>query len=151
VLNAARIAPSANNRQPWQYVMVQEVKTINKIALLANEQMFIAKAPVVIVLCGRKYVNPHSWLGESIYVLEAAISLDHLVLAARNEGLGTCWVGAFDRKGTEEFLGIPPEFPPIMITPLGYPREETAFRPIRGRKSLEEICFWERFGQKSIS
>lgn len=148
ILDAARVAPSANNRQPWRYIVVRNAETIHRIAELSANQMFIAEAPVVIVLCGRKYVNPYSWFGEWMYLLEAAISMDHLVLAARNEGLGTCWVGAFDKLGIEELLNIPSSFPPIMITPLGYPRDESAFFSVIDRHPLREICFSEEFGNE---
>jgi nitroreductase len=148
VLDAARVAPSANNRQPWRYIVVREAQTIYRIAQLAANQMFIAEAPVVVVLCGRKYVNQHSWFGECMYLLEAAISMDHLMLAARNEGLGTCWVGAFDKRGIEDLLNIPPNFPPIMITPLGYPKDQSVFSDVIDRYPLMEICFSEEYGNE---
>jgi nitroreductase len=110
--------------------------------------MFIAEAPIVVVLCGRKYVNHHSWFGECMYLLEAAISMDHFVLAARNEGLGTCWVGAFDKQGIEKLLDIPPDFPPVMITPLGYPRDKYAFSEVIDRESLDKISYSEKYGRK---
>ena len=84
-----------------------------------------------------------------MYLLEAAISMDHLVLAARNEGLGTCWVGAFDKWGIEELLDIPPDFPPVMLTPLGYPKDKIAFSEVIDRKPINEICYSEKFGNRS--
>ena len=146
ILNAARLAPSANNRQPWRYIIIRDTEKINQIAQLASNQLFIAEAPVVVVICGLRYTNRHSWFGESMYILETAISIEHLVLAARNEGLGTCWVGAFDKQGVEKLLNIPQGSPPIMITPLGYPKDESAFSDVVDRYPLREICYSEKYG-----
>jgi len=150
ILNAARLAPSANNRQPWRYIIVKDTEKKNQIAQLASNQSFIAEAPVVVVICGLRYLNRHSWFGENMYILETAISIEHFVLAARNEGLGTCWVGAFDKQGIEKLLNIPQGSPPIMITPLGYPKDESAFSNVIDRYPLREICYSEEYGN-SIS
>ncbi len=148
VLNAARLAPSANNGQPWRYIMVRDTNKIQQIAKLAADQLFISEAPVVIVLCGRRYVNAHSWIGDCMYLLEVGISMDHLVLASRNEGLGTCWVGAFNKHRIMELLRIHDEYPPVMITPLGYPQDDSVFQETSDRYQLEEICFSEVYGNQ---
>jgi nitroreductase len=139
VLDAARLAPSANNKQPWRYIIVREQPRREEIARIAANQTFIAQAPVVIVLCAQQYVDHNSWIGENMYLVDATISMDHLVLAARNEGLGTCWIGAFDRKGVEEMFGLPGDVHPIVLTPLGYPASDGAFGEDTVRKSLDAV------------
>ena len=148
VLEAARLAPSANNVQPWRYVVIRDAGKIREIARLAAGQMFIAEAPVVVVLCARSYVDRYSWIGGNMYLVDATISMDHLVLAARSEGLGTCWIGAFDRNGIEKLLNIPSGVHPLMITPLGYPRDDSAFSDAAYRRPLNEICFSEEYGNE---
>ena len=149
VLEAARLAPSANNVQPWRYVIVRDPGRVRELARLAAGQMFIAQAPVVLVLCAEAYVDRGSWIGGNMYLVDATISMDHLVLAARNEGLGTCWVGAFDRGGLEKFLDLPSGVHPVMITPLGYPRSESAFSEATYRRPLGEMCFAEEYGGRA--
>jgi nitroreductase len=73
------------------------------------------------------------------------ISFDHLVLAAAAEGLGTCWIANFDPKVVSDVLGIPAEYEPLLLTPLGYPG--TVSQP-RGRKELDEIIYRERWSEK---
>ena len=147
VLEAARLAPSANNVQPWRYVVVRDPDRAQELAGLAAGQMFIAQAPVVIVLCAEAYVDRGSWIGENMYLVDATISFDHLILAARNEGLGTCWIGAFDRAGVERFLRLPKGVHPVMMTPLGYPRNDSAFSDAAYRQPLGETCFSEAYGE----
>ena len=148
VLEAARLAPSANNVQPWRYIVIRDPGRIREVATLAAGQMFIAQAPVVIVLCGESYTDRYSWIGGNMYLVDATISMDHLILAARNEGLGTCWVGAFDRSGIERLLGVPRGVHPLMITPLGYPRSDSAFSDAAYRRPLNETCFSEEYGKE---
>ena len=71
--------------------------------------------------------------------MDLAIAFDHLVLAATAEGLGTCWIGAFEQGPLKEILGIPEEIEPILLTPLGYPDEAP---PARGRKPGKEFIHW---------
>jgi nitroreductase len=147
VLESARTAPSANNVQPWRYIVIKNKERINRIASLASGQMFIAGAPVVIALCGEKYLDRGSWISDNMYLIDTTISMDHLILAARNEGLGTCWIGAFDRKGVEKFLNLPKGIHPIMLTPLGYPKTKTAFSDRTYRREIDQICFLEEYGK----
>ena len=96
ILNCARMAPSANNVQPWRFVVAHDEKMRKAIAKASANQSFIAEAPVVIVCCGKRYVDRWSWIKKNMYLVDTTIAIDHLTLAARNEGLGTCWIGAFD-------------------------------------------------------
>ncbi|MCD6529852.1 nitroreductase family protein [Candidatus Bathyarchaeota archaeon] len=145
VLDAARVAPSGANRQPWKFIVVRNEDLKRKVAEACNHQMFISKAPVVIVACGRDIgYNRGGYMGSLSMVMDVTIAMTHLVLAARAEGLGTCWIGAFNNEELKKILEIPPEYNVVAITPLGYPKDE-AFTQSMNRKSLEEIVCYEKF------
>lgn len=135
VLEAARVAPSANNGQPWRFVVVKDAATRGKIAVAANGQMFVADAPVVIVCCGKRSNR-----------IDMGIAIEHLALAARNEGLGTCWVGAFQEAPIRKLLGVPGDHDIVMLLPVGYPVSQEQFSAASERLGLDEIVFSERFG-----
>lgn len=136
VLNAARLAPSANNVQPWKFILVKEGKLRREVAKYCWNQTFIAEAPVVIVACGLPTTSKIGGYESSIYV-DVAIAVDHLTLAARAEGLGTCWIGAFDNDKLKRILEIPKEANIIVVIPIGYPKG--SFGNMGYRKKLDEI------------
>ena len=146
ILDAARVAPSANNIQPWHFIVVKDEKRKKEVARLSFDQTFIAEAPVVIVCCGSKYHDRYSWISDNTYIIDVSIAVDHLTLAARNEGLGTCWIGAFDHSGMKKLLEMPENYDVIVLTPLGYPRTNSVFRGTSSRKDLKEIVSYEKFG-----
>ncbi|MCJ7813132.1 nitroreductase family protein, partial [bacterium] len=90
VLEAARLAPSAKNRQEWMFVVVQNEETRKRLSIAACEQHFVAEAPVVIAGCSleSEYVMPCGQFG---YVIDLAIAMDHMTLMATSLDLGTCW------------------------------------------------------------
>ncbi len=148
ILEASQAAPSANNVQPWHYVVMRDNEKKQQVARLCSGQSFIAEADVVIACCSKRYLDRYSWLGDRMYIVDATISLDHLVLAARSEGLGTCWIGAFDARqhaGLKKLLGVPGEYDIPMVTPLGYPVKDNAFGPTTRRKALETIVSYDTF------
>lgn len=147
VLSAAQSAPSANNVQPWRYIVVKDEAMRQKIADVALSQTFIAEAPVVVVCCGKNYHDRYSWIADNMFLVDSTISFDHLTLAARNEGLGTCWIGAFDHPQLKELLDVPAGYDILVLTPLGYPKSDSAFKPVKNRKPLSEIIFHEKFGK----
>jgi nitroreductase len=141
VLEAARLAPSASNRQNWRFVVVKDPATRSLLSDAAKGQVFVAQAPVVIVACGTdtKYVMT---CGQAAYTVDVTIAVDHMTLAAAAEGLGTCWIGAFYEDRVKEILGIPMDVRVVALLPLGYPAETPGPRP---RKSLGEIVALERW------
>ncbi|HPP11910.1 MAG TPA: nitroreductase family protein, partial [bacterium] len=149
ILEAARQAPSGNNRQPWHFIVVQEAALKEKIAAACYEQSFVRDAAAVIVACGQKYPNPYQPLGDNCYLIDVTIAVDHLILAARNEGLGSCWVGAFHPEPIKKLLGIPAGLTVVMVVPLGYPESETCFHSGSSRKPLSEIVSREQYGRKT--
>jgi nitroreductase len=143
VLEAARIAPSGSNRQPTRLVVIKEEGTKKKLVPLCHDQAFIATAPVVVAACGRdiKY-NRGGWMGRYAMVVDVAIAVDHLTLAARAEGLGTCWIGSFNGPGLKKFLKLPEDVEVVALTPIGYPEGDPFGEP-EGRIPLEEFVLWE--------
>jgi nitroreductase len=137
ILEAARLAPSGSNRQPWHFIVVKDPETKKKLGL----HSWAAEAPVVLVGC----IDPTEgrW-----YVIDGSIAFEHIVLAATNFGLGTCWMGRFlENLGeTDErikrVLDIPEHMRVLAVTPLGFPAKEPEQRKI---KTLHEIVHYEKF------
>ncbi|HOK56061.1 MAG TPA: nitroreductase family protein [bacterium] len=149
VLNAARIAPSGNNRQPWKFIIIKDRKIKEKMIALCDGQEFVAESPVLIVACGKNiHYNRGRWMGDYSVIVDVAIAVDHLTLAARAEGLGTCWIGSFDNEGIKKFLGIPEDVNVVALTPLGYPENPNVFKETKNRKSLEEIICYDKWEEK---
>jgi len=147
VLDTARLAPSGNNRQPWRFIVVRNAATRQALVPLCHNQAFIAEAPVVVVACAVDIKrNYGGYMGWGSVLVDVAIAVDHLTLAARAEGLGTCWIGAFDNAGVKKLLGIPDDVNVVALTPLGYPASKTAFSAQTSRVSLSEIVMKERWG-----
>jgi nitroreductase len=141
VLDAARLAPSGSNRQPWKFVVVKDRQTRQKLAQAAEGQTFVGKAPVVIAAVA---TMPELVMicGVAEYAVDLAIAVDHLTLAAVNEGLGTCWIGAFSQEKVCDILKIPKSCRTVALLPLGFPKQPG--RP-KVRKSLDEIVCYETF------
>lgn len=149
ILEAVRVAPSGNNKQPWHFIVVRDCDKKEKIAQACYEQSFVSQAAAVIVCCGQKYPNPYQPHADSCYLIDVAIAVDHLILAARNEGVGSCWVGAFHPEPIRKLLHIPESMQIIMVVPLGYPEEEQAFNDRTYRKPLAEIVSYDSYSQKT--
>ena len=141
VLEAARLAPSGSNRQPWKFVVVKDRQTRQKLAQAAEGQTFVGKAPVVIIAVA---TMPELVMicGVEEYPVDLAIAVDHLTLAAVDEGLGTCWIGAFSQEKVRDILKIPKSCRTVALLPLGFPKQQG--RP-KVRKSLDEIVCYETF------
>jgi nitroreductase len=135
VLEAARLAPSANNRQDWKFIVVREAARRKKLVEPCNNQTFIAEAPLVVVACTTDAKRTMR-SGYQCAAVDVTIAVDHLTLAATALGLGTCWIGAFDAKKVAAALDLPPEVVPVHVLPMGYAAETPAARP---RKGLSEI------------
>jgi len=142
ILEAARLAPSAVNRQPWDFIVVTDPGVRKKLGVAYPKEWFI-NAPVIIVACAHP---ARAWIrkdGEEYWKVDVAIAMQNLILTAWEEGLGTCWIGAFDEQEVKKALGIPPEVRVVAMTPLGYPAEEKG--PVTDRKPLDEIVHYEHW------
>jgi nitroreductase len=142
VLEAGRLAPSARNMQDWKFVVVKDPGLRRRLAEAARNQEFVGQAPVVIAACGTSdYVMT---CGQFTYPIDVAIAVDHMTLSAVEEGLGTCWIGAFYEDKVKEILGIPQTIRVVALLPLGYPAEtaKTAKAEPKPRKPLEDIVVY---------
>jgi nitroreductase len=139
ILEAARLAPSWANTQCWHFVVVTDQAVKDKVAEAG--MTFVARAPVVIVGCADP-AKPGAKGDIPNYLVDMGIALEHLILAATERGLGTCWVGGFEEATARKALGVPENIRVVAMTPLGYPAEEPA---ARSRKSLEDIVSYNQY------
>lgn len=146
VLNAVRISPSGSNRQPWRFILITDETLRQKMIAVCNHQKFVAEAPVIVVACGQRLsLNRGGYMGEMSTLLDVTIAFTHLILAARVEGLGTCWIGVFSNDEIKKLLEIPEGDEVVAATPLGYPLSEDAFTANAKRKTLDEIASVNKF------
>jgi nitroreductase len=142
ILEAARLAPSAFNKQRWRFVVVRDKQTKAELTQIAQVPLFAGLAPVIIVACA----NADSCVmhyGQPCYPIDVAISLDHIMLSALEYDLGTCWVSMFDEIKVREILGIPEEIRVIALLSLGYPADPSGVD--KRRLPLEQIVKYEKW------
>lgn len=142
VLEAARLAPTAANRQPFQLIVLQTAGREEEIGQIYRRPWFV-QAPTIIAVCA---VSSQAWVRESdrfnARLIDAAIVADHLILAATNLGLGTCWIAAFNVDVARSVLRLPLQVEPVIFTPLGYPADVPGPKV---RKPLAELVRYEHW------
>ncbi len=141
VLEAARLAPTAANRQSFQLIVIHTAGKEEELSRIYHRPWFV-QAPIVICACG---IPSRSWVrvdGKNYCDVDVAIAMDHLILAAIDLGLGTCWIAAFDPTAAREILRLPDEVEPIAFTPLGYPDDQPKEKK---RKSIGELVRYEHW------
>ncbi len=144
VLEAGRLAPSAKNRQEWRFVVVRNAETRAKLMAAAKNQSFVGEAPVIIACCAETDDSIMT-CGQLSYPIDVAIAIDHMTLKATEEGLGTCWIGAFFEDQAKAALGVPKDIRVVEMLALGYTKHGETGRP-KHRKAMEEIVHWEKWG-----
>jgi nitroreductase len=159
ILESARLAPSWANTQCWKFIVVRDVNLKAQIAdtLITHGASGVNRAseairvaPVLIVGCAEKNVAGYyqgttpTDKGDTWLMFDVALAMEHIVLTATSFGLGTVLVGLFDYHKVEALLGIPENHCVVAMTPIGYPQFQPEPRP---RKKIEEIVFYEKFGQ----
>ena len=140
VLEAARLAPSAHNAQSWKFIVVKDRETKQKLAD-SGGQSFLSQAPIIIVGVA---LDPESVMrgGTPAYGVDLAIAIDHMTLAAVEQGLGTCWIGSFEQEEVKNILNIPEKYKVVVLLPLGAPADEQRQKI---RKDLSEIICYDSF------
>jgi nitroreductase len=141
VLEAARMAPSGANRQPWKFVVVRDAEKRKELGTAAGGQGHVAGAPVVIAAVG---TMPENMMMCEVpgYPVDLAIAIDHMTLAAVDEGLGTCWIGAFKQDRARHILNVPDTCKIVALLTLGFPKDQG--RP-KDRKALNEIVCYDTY------
>ena len=137
VLEAGRMAPSSKNSQPWHFIVVRDRATLQELSRLTQTGPYLANAPMAIVV---------AMIGAKFPEADAARAIQNMVLAAWDQGLGSCWVANFDQEATRRLLGLPEGTVVVTAFPLGFPSTEAA-RSGKRRKPLAEIVSWEKYGQ----
>jgi nitroreductase len=141
VLEAARLAPTAANRQPFQIIVIHTDGREDDLQRIYRRKWFV-QAPLVVCICA---VPDEGWVrmdGKGYTDVDAAIAMDHLVLAATDQGLGTCWIAAFDPAAAREVLGLPEGVEPIAFTPLGYAADQPRSKDRKPRSGLVRDERW---------
>ncbi len=134
IVEAARLAPSAGHRQPWHFILVKDVEIKKQLGV----PYWVADAPVIIVGC----VDTETRSPPLCYV-DLAIAFEHMVLAAANFGLGTCWIGRLARdEPIKTILGIPEHVRVVAVTPIGFPDETPSPKT---RKALTDIIHYDKY------
>jgi nitroreductase len=139
ILNAGRIAPSAANRQPWTFVVVSSEEMLKRVRPCYQRDWF-QRAPHILVVVGDKskaWVRPQD--GVNSIETDLTIAMDHIILAAENEGVGTCWILHYDYEMLAKAIGLKENEVICSITPLGYPEAGYHKRHHKIRKDLNEI------------
>lgn len=142
VMECVRLAPSAVNFQPWRFVIVTDPALRERINACYPRDWF-RSAPVAIVACGDHGVAWKRRDGKDHCDIDVAIAGEHLVLAAAEQGLGSCWICAFDAAACAEALGLPPHVEAVALFPLGVPADGAA--PEKKRHDMDEIVRWNRY------
>jgi nitroreductase len=141
ILDAARLAPSGSNRQPWKFVVVRDAAVRTALVPACCDQEFVGQAPVVIAGVGllADRVMRCDVPGDPV---DLAIALEHIALAATAEGLGTCWIGAFYQDQVRKVLNVPATCKVIELMTLGYPADRPRDKT---RKALGEVVCYDKF------
>ena len=156
ILEAGRVAPSAQNRQCWRFVVVQEEEIRRKLALksglFGKVNFFIKNAPIIIVACADPSRSVHLNT-QDYYLVDTAIAFQQMMLAAWSFGIGSCWLAAFDENKVKEILQIPNKIRIVGMSPFGYPKEkpslyDKALKTFAGSKKrlpLEKIVCYDKW------
>jgi nitroreductase len=152
ILDCARQAPSWANTQCWRFIVIQNSATIHALAKASIINRWLNKVPCIIIACADTTISGNKNDIE-YYTVDVAIAFEHLILAATDLGLGTCWIGGFNEKKIKDLLGIPPRVKVVAMTPLGYPvakpstsnKVKKAMLRSTTRKSLAELVHKEKW------
>ncbi len=142
ILEAARLAPSAGNRQPWRFVVVRDPEAKRRLGVAARSQTWISDAGVVVAALAMGRDSPEvypRWAERDVMT-----AVEHMVLSAWSLGYGSCWVGALEEGAVKEMLGVPEEMTVICLLPMGVPAQSPEAKP---RKPFGEVFHGERYGR----
>lgn len=141
ILEAARFAPSACNFQPCLFIVIKDKQSRFSFLEVYDKRWFVG-APVIIAVCCDRSMSWKRRDMKEFGDIDAAIAMDHLTLAAAEQGLGSCWIGAFNEHKARELLKLPDHIEPVAFTPIGYP---DCTRPEKHRKAIRETVYENSF------
>lgn len=138
ILQAGVLAPTACNNQAFKIIVIRTKGREEELRGIYKAKWF-TKAPIVLGVCS---IPGNTWVrfdGKNYSDVDATIVMDHIILAATDLGLGTCWIGAFDTKAAKSVLGLDDSLEPVAFTPLGYADSD---QPTKSRKAVEELVIY---------
>lgn len=158
ILEAARLAPSAENAQPWRFIVIDEPDIRTRLVQECFKGIYAftrrVQAPVYLALCGVRGLTDRGGrllTSVSYTYIDCGIAGEHAVLAATELGLGTCWIGLFDRRRARKLLGVPRGVELVALIALGWPADPTRKPPAtRGRKPLAAIAWHGSWGGRPL-
>jgi len=136
VIKAGRSAPSAYNRQPWNFVVIKDKNRLNELGKLCTSGPYVKDAAFAVAV----FVDPQN----PFYIIDGTRATQTMMLAGWALGLGSCWVTGIEREEAKEFLKAPKDLYLLAVIPFGYPKR--AFKGKKARKPLSSIVFLEEFG-----
>lgn len=143
ILEAARLAQSAANRQPWQFIVVTNPKIKKELVHVAGNQTFVGESAVVLVCLADPERSASVGPFEG-FLIDLAIAIENMALTAWDFGVGSCWIGDYSEEKARQLLDVPGNLRVVSLLTLGYPDE----RPSRKiRKSLDQIVHYEKYGR----
>ncbi|MBE5780554.1 MAG: nitroreductase [Clostridiales bacterium] len=145
ILEAARLAPTWKNNQSFTYILVKDrtlMEQLGEITGYNPSRSAYEKASCYLVLCGDPTLSGKRE-GKEYYMVDAAIAMEQMMLAAHEKGYGMCWVGAFYENPVKKLLSVPEDIRVIALSPLGIPDEAPEARP---RRNLNEVVYLDRYG-----
>ena len=144
ILEAARLAQSAANRQPWQFIVVTEPSVKQRLVYTAGNQSFVGEAAAVVVCLANPEESAKVGSFDG-FLIDLAIAIENIALTAWDLDIGSCWIGAFNEAKVKELLDVPENLRVVSLVTLGYPDEKPR---AKRRKDLREIIHYEKYGRK---
>jgi nitroreductase len=144
VLEAARMAQSAANRQPWEFIVVTDRAIKERLVQAAGHQSFVGEAAAVLVCLANPKESASVGPFEG-FLIDLTIAIENMVLTAWDLGIGSCWIGAYTEQKVKELLDVPRNLRVMSLLTLGYPEERAG---PKYRKDLDEIVHYQKYGQK---
>jgi nitroreductase len=141
LLEAARLAPSASNKQTWHFVVIRDKEKRKQLIDICRGQKFVSEAPITIAVCNTN-LDYIMTCGQKAPVIDGAIAAEHIILQAVELGLGSCWIGAFYHDKMAELINLPQDYEIIGLLPIGYPAVEKGNKDL---KSIEEVVSYDSF------
>lgn len=149
IIDVARFAPSAGNLQNWQFIVVTDKKKKAEITTACLEQTWMNQAPVHLIICNqyKKVTGLYGKLGKMFSIQDCAIIASYIQLLARERGLDTCWIGAFDNEAMQRILELPEDVDPEIILTLGYSAEKKVEEP--KREDIDDLIFFDKWNKRT--
>ncbi|MDO9576257.1 MAG: nitroreductase family protein [Candidatus Cloacimonadales bacterium] len=141
ILEAARLAPSASNKQTWKFVIIRNIEKRKQLTEICRGQKFVSEAPITIAICNTNFDYVMT-CGMNAPVIDGAIAAEHIVLQAVELDLGSCWIGSFYHDQMAKLINLPDDYKIVGLLPLGYPDVEKGKRSL---KSIDEVVVWDSF------